>query len=1175
LVKIKKMGKSKDHRINKVNSIKKGKFPKNQLKGLMKYNTASIDREYILSKLSPSYTDIFYSNPLPEIDFKICQEPAVIDIDSNIITELIWNLDTIIKYSKYINAFLILEKKIENHFLLSQNEQCFNVLNDLDDEVCHSLFAINTEFLINEFEGNTILNDEILKDISEEKIEAKLFVTLQIDKLRIEKKFSSWQYDAVIDQEKLKYLKDSEFVDYITYKYDPTFQNTDEKISNLSFIIGFESDFSVIDRYKSIQKIIPLIISQNELNGDEQKIFYAKIEELNFKIQDSYWQNLSLIGPNTPEIYYLNNEKSFYLIQDHYFSGAYEQLKKECKEVLSSNPRCSEIYLFFLKSIIITNDRLENYISEKTELYKLLNLIKTILEKGKNYLQDRQSLLDYFYSISHFKFSHIVLEFLIHEYSFTTSNSLITSSILNISPIRYNFFNHYNSNRILESLEPLSHLKTYAFFFKSNLLELKNMSLFAKQLFISKSINNHEFEKTLNLLNEFEILEKEQIEKFDFIDTWLNRKYLNCYFKLNKFSEFSDLIINSYFKKDFAYDHYFKEDIVESILECDNNDINKNINIPILFEIYNQPQTVMYDSLANFLIAHSLYVPSELFNSNLNFTNLQFIHFFERVCTKENIEDSPFINTIEEVENERILILNHLKILNPDKTEEYNEEILKITTESSIRIGLLQIHESRIYVDTLNIFKIAETHYLEIFERYLSFTDTNLVDITSVKLNENYSKGKKHITYYFENPIDEELLPFYEIVNNPNEDPNAIIVPNMRVVYFTTIFNSIKQLFIFDESYGFKGYLSMRIRHGTFTNVLRSVFDKHKLVSQLQPNSFEYKKVKHWNEKFDGIPLENLKQIQELLKNFSGQIDRIIEEGLLWINVQSKDNPSINAVFDFDFDVSEIKYIFINRVGRVTDFTEFVNVIFDILYEKLESNLMVLRNKISNELTPNLITALDSLNQGIQNLNLHQSKKNIIQRHILSCRTDILIVTNEVNNWFKISYNKSIEEFPLEMIIRSSLKYIDIINTNGFTKGNLELVDLSLSRFNGKYFESFGDIFINLFDNIISKNRDLGEDLDVKISIKEEEDVLTIIVKNNLSPNTIMENLSKSIEDIRKKIDEYDDDSPVGFEKGSGFLKICKSITVGLNQKDYKILPTFDETSFEVKIEFNIKDLIV
>ena len=1171
------MGKRSDHRINQVMFVKKGKIPNSDLKGLMKYDTKSIDREYILSKLSPFYTNLVYNNPLPDEDAKICQQKAVINNDLNILNEINWLIDSFLKFAKHINAFLILEKQIEIHFLLSKHDECLKMLDKLDEEVCHSVFAINVEFLINEIEDNSIQNNEILKDISEENIEAKLFITLQLDKLRIEKKFTSWQYDSILSQEKLNYLETPEFSDYIDFKYDPTFQNNDQLLKNIPFILGFESDFSIIDRYKSFKKAIPFIISQNELGGEAEKLLFERVDIVAEMISDSYWKKLGLLG-NSSNLYSEAQEnKFFYIIQDLYFSGDYDKLITTAKEILCSNANCSEIYLFFVKALIITNKSIENYIPANTQLSILLGMIKSILEKGKNYLYDRQKLLDYFYSISHFNFSQPILEFLIYEYNFSLTNQIINSSILNINPIRYNFFNTYKTEKILQSInQQLKNYQTYRFLFSEEIYKFQDLSFFAKKIYISKLIGADRHGEALELLNEFSSLESSMIDNFEFIRTWTNRKYLACYLELQSFSEFSDLIVENYFKKDFAYDHYFNSEIVDDILECENEETNINISIPILFQIYNQEQTVLYDSIANFLIANNLFLPSELFEVRYNFELEKLIHFFEKVCTKENIEDSPYINTIEEVENERILILNHLKVLNPIKTDDYNEEILKITTESSIRIGLLQIHESRIYVDTLNIVKIVENHALEVFDRYLSLTDTSLIDITSVKLNENYSKEKIILPYYFIQPISDELLPFYELANNPQSDKNVIFVPQMRFVYFTTIFNTIKKLFIFDESYGFKGFLSMRIRHGTFSNVLRSVFDNHKLVSSLEANSYEYKSVRHWEEKFNEISNSQLIQVQDLLKNFSREIDTIIEQGLLWINVQSKENPSINAVFDFEFSSKDIRYIFTNRMGRIIDFSEFVNVAFDILYEKLESNLVILQGKISNELSPQFVNALEILNQDIQNVSgLPQNKKNLIGSNILSCKTDIQIVITEINNWFKISYNKSIEEFPLEMILKSSLKYIDTINKNAFTIGKVEIEDGSTSRFNGKYFESFGDIFINLFDNIISKNRDLGEELVVNISIQEANELLTIAVRNNLSKNLTVQDLSESVTQIIKKIDAYKGDSPVAFEKGSGYLKICKSIYVGLNQKEYIITPKFDEESFEVIIKFNIKELIV
>ena len=555
------------------------------------------------------------------------------------------------------------------------------------------------------------------------------------------------------------------------------------------------------------------------------------------------------------------------------------------------------------------------------------------------------------------------------------------------------------------------------------------------------------------------------------------------------------------------------------------------------------------------------------------FPTNKIIHFFEKVCTKENIEDSPFINSISELENERIAILNFLKQINKDKTDEYNEEILKITKESSIRQGLKQIHESRIYVDTVSINKIVENQLLEVFDRYLEISDINITDISSLKLNDHYTKDKVKLTYYFKEPIDEEYVPFYLSQNNPRTDPNTVMVPYMRFLYFVTLFDNIKQLFVFDESYGFKGFLSMRIRHGTFSNVLRSVFDKHKIVSSMEPNSLQYQNVKYWELKF----AESNKhvELQNALKQFSEDIDKQIEEGLSWINVQSKENPSISAIFNFDFSYDEMLTIFHNKLGRLTDLSDFIYSVFKILYDRLEARLSLLRGKIANQLTPKLVGTIDELQNTIQKLNLRPQENSLIVEEIVSCRTEIQVVTSQINNWFKVSYNQYIEEFPIDMILKASLDYIDIINTNAVSKGNVRIDNSCHLRFNGKYFESFGDIFINLFDNIISKNKDLEEELEITIKIFIDGEKIHINVKNNLSKNILLTDLAAAVEEINRKVINYNDNSVVGFEKGSGYLKICKCISIGLNLKEYSIIPKFTANEFQVDIDFNIKNLII
>ena len=130
-------------------------------------------------------------------------------------------------------------------------------------------------------------------------------------------------------------------------------------------------------------------------------------------------------------------------------------------------------------------------------------------------------------------------------------------------------------------------------------------------------------------------------------------------------------------------------------------------------------------------------------------------------------------------------------------------------------------------------------------------------------------------------------------------------------------------------------------------------------------------------------------------------------------------------------------------------------------------------------------------------------------------------------------------------------------------------------NFKGTYFESFGDMFINIFDNIISKNKDLGKDLEINIDINIQNDDLELKVKNNLPINTDIKELDKKVEDVINKVANYKKgELTSSFEIGSGYLKICKCISADLERNEYIVEPRNTEDLFEVKIIFNIKNLI-
>jgi hypothetical protein len=114
----------------------------------------------------------------------------------------------------------------------------------------------------------------------------------------------------------------------------------------------------------------------------------------------------------------------------------------------------------------------------------------------------------------------------------------------------------------------------------------------------------------------------------------------------------------------------------------------------------------------------------------------------------------------------------------------------------------------------------------------------------------------------------------------------------------------------------------------------------------------------------------------------------------------------------------------------------------------------------------------------------------------------------------------------------------------------------------------------NIFGNVVSNNKDLEEHLEVTVEINCPEEELEIIVLNNLSHTNYAE-LDYKIKTTKDKIAQYKlNPSSVSFEKGSGYLKLCKSISADLGRETYSIVPERNDNIYEVKIRFNISGLI-
>lgn len=1169
------MAKSRSIKRNIVGKLKKGKLPKEDFIGQFKYHYSQEQRDYILAKVSKTFTDYAYNNPLPKEVKNIGLIQPILSDKSDVFDEIIWYFEVILKYSKEINLFIEVNEEIQIAILKNDTVKCNSLLKKLENEVCMSFFGLQTKFYINELSGSPEKTKELIKSIPLNSNTLKLLILLDFTRLRMDKSVSSWQYDSAIEQHKKGYSKElKNLVDYIDFKLNPA-RYEEDNITELLFIAFYDSNFSIIDRYNSLKKILPIALFQGEIHSEKVAYIYNLIEKFTDIFKDDYWNKLLITNNNFVKYNIENKDNILYLnIETLFFNKEYEEVIQQCNLALKDQPHFSDLYIFYTKSLIYSETKLSDYLNEDSELYAILILIHNILLKKENYSNNREKLLEKYYSISHFSFSTPILEFLFNEYRLDIPREVKKISYLESKSFRYNSYaifddlNTYLSLRLGNNaiFDYLTHIDDSQSNVESN--------FFRFRIRVEFLISKEKIENAIEDILTYSFTQSDVINQYKFIETWINKTLIKCYFLINQYSKISDLIAQTFFNDKIAYDHFFDQKIINSIIDLDDYEAYKNISIPNLFEIYQQTQSLVYDRIADFLIANDLDKPSEISEIIQKFDLKNLIHFLERVCTKENIQDSPYLNSIDDLEAERIKILNFLKTINEDQVELYNSEILKITKEASLRKGLLQIHESRIYIDTNNIVKYLAIELPEIFDRYLELTDITYSAISSLKLNEEIGQDSIVVTFYFIEPIDENELPKYLETKDPRYDSNAVTVPLIRYHYFLDIFKTIRQEFIYNEDYGFRSFLSMRIRHGTFSNVLRSVFDKYYLISSKESNNDEYKEILFWNDKLNVAP-NTKSQIQELLKDFSRNIDALIEDGLSWINIKNDLDDNYLHIFDFNYSQDEMYALYHNRMGRIGEYDFFLQETFKVLYERLEICLSVLRRKINNELALTFLNTLEDLQSKINVIATKDDQINPIQQEIISCKTEIQLIVSQMIKWFKVSENQYIEEFSLEMIFQNSLDYINSIHTNSINNANI-IMDIQCdSKFKGKYFESFGDMLINIFDNIVSKNKDLGTDLNINIKAIQKQNNLDIIIKNNLSKAVNKQVLKDRIKKIIQNVSDY---KVAGlnssFEEGSGFLKICKCISVDLERKDFIVAPKIIKNDFEVRINFELNQLI-
>jgi len=551
------------------------------------------------------------------------------------------------------------------------------------------------------------------------------------------------------------------------------------------------------------------------------------------------------------------------------------------------------------------------------------------------------------------------------------------------------------------------------------------------------------------------------------------------------------------------------------------------IGWPILFlfgNIFNNvPSRQLHSAYANFLEAHECSYPHQLLElADSRFEPTQLQAFLHAVCTIDCIQSDISFGGTDEVEHERMLVLQQLQLLDPDSATAYASEISQLQQQIAIRKAINYVSESKVYFNTEGIEKSLPKSYYEQFKRYLQYK----------KLS-----------------VDNRLIPSDTWTIN---DDGIRKTRDGAFVLFHQLFNEIRHAVLFSNEHGLDSYLSVRIRHQTIKGAIRSVFDQLRLMADMEKGV--YRIGDQWFEGFGMLESPLRGKIEAAIIRFSEIVDGIINEvSNKWMRIRESE-LHCEGWFDLDFAESELE-LFSERLLDIDDELQFLDDIIYIIRERVNDVLVTVRQNVHSILGIQLDRSLDQLSTELEQLNPGVPSE--LTGAITRCRTALQNELEEIANWFQLQDILRLEDFPFTTLLHASIGNVrKCFPSSNFSCGIIGDTSLVIG---GRFFPALWDLCFLLFENVVKHSDELSDASTV--SVAQSSETLTLRFKNRLGENQISQETLDRIEAA-----QIHEPAMIRMEGGSGFAKIRNILESDLRM---------GKDSFRIEVQDEVFEAVV
>lgn len=384
--------------------------------------------------------------------------------------------------------------------------------------------------------------------------------------------------------------------------------------------------------------------------------------------------------------------------------------------------------------------------------------------------------------------------------------------------------------------------------------------------------------------------------------------------------------------------------------------------------------TLRRTAVDQFIRLNSFSRPSDLSECVDEISHSKAIYFFRNLCVSSILDMCKCLKGTKAVDEERRRVLAALRVLDPVRAEEYDAEILAISSSLRIREGLKVVDGSRIHVDIEGISRWAQDELQENLSRY-----KNLVK-AGVGVAENIETVLKDF-------LSQSLPKAY--LDVPKSEADDILV---------TMLWSLRESFLFNKPHGLNSYLSKRVRHNSIAGYLRGALENEHLITAKDSGGL-YRDNGYWRAKLKHHSTQDIDATLACLEEFGAKFDGLtahIKNSVL--HIKRAEYPQ--GVIDLQITANAVH--FSRSVLQSSDYnlSAWLDMCLSLFWHSLEPSLFKAREILSKDYKAKFSELFDSLRADLIKATGKDNQSHELTSSINSASAELQVLLDRASDWF-------------------------------------------------------------------------------------------------------------------------------------------------------------------------------